>query len=59
MEIYRTNIYGGMNLKKGETVTIQSGFFTENNTADYTYLAVSAVDEPHCLYQNYALKIKE
>ena len=59
MEIYRTNIYGGMNLKKGETVTIQSGFFTENNTANYTYFAVSAVDEPHCLYQNYALKIKE
>ena len=59
MEIYRTNMNKAMNLKKGETVTIQSGFFTENNMADYTYFAVSAVDEPHCLYQNYALKIKE
>lgn len=59
MEIYRTNINKAMNLQKGETVIIQSGFFTENNTADYTYFAISAVDEPHCLYQNYALKIKE
>ena len=59
IEIYRTGINGKMNLKKGETVTIQSGFFTENNMSDYTYFAVSAVDEPHDLYQNYALKIKE
>ncbi len=57
--IYLTNVDQQMRLQKDDTVTIQVGFIAENNTADITYLAISAIDEPNDLYQQYALKIKE
>lgn len=51
-------------IKKGETVTLKSGFILEtvdgsNEIDDNVYFLLSAVDEPNDSYQNYMLKVKK
>lgn len=51
-------------VKKGETVTLKSGFILEtvdgsNEIDDNVYFLLSAVDEPNDSYQNYMLKVKK
>lgn len=57
--IYSTKNDEKLSLKKGETVTINIGFITENDVADMTWLSISAVDALESNYQNYMVKVKE
>ena len=56
--IYGRKANSKLSLKKGETVTIKTGFITENDIADYTYLSISAVDAQDDNYQNYMVKVR-
>ena len=56
--IYGTKANSKLSLKKGETVTIKTGFITENDIAAHTYLSISAVDAQDDNYQNYMVKVR-
>lgn len=59
MLIYSTSSNKKLSLKKGEVLTLKIGILSENDTAENTYLSISAIDAPECNYQNYMVKIKE
>ena len=59
LKIYGTKAGKKLSVKKGEKLSIKIGFIAENDTADDTYIAISAIDEPKGNYQNYMIKVKE
>lgn len=59
LKAYQTKINDKLSLKKGETANIKVGFITEKDTEDISYIAISAVDAPNDLYQNYMIKLKK
>ena len=59
IKVCETNANEKLSLKKGETTHIKLGFITENDTADISYITISAVDAPNDDYQNYMIKFKE
>ena len=59
IKVCETNANKKLSLKKGETANIKLGFITENDTADISYITISAVDAPKDDYQNYMIRFKE
>lgn len=59
IKIYETSANEKISLKKGETTNIKLGFITENDTADISYITISAVDAPNDVFQNYMIKFKD
>ncbi len=59
IKIYETRANKKIRLKKGETTNIKLGFITENDTADISYITISAVDAPNDVFQNYMIKFKD
>ena len=59
IKVCETSANEKFSLKKGETTNIKLGFIAENDTADTSYITISAVDAPNGNYQNYMIKVKE
>ena len=59
IKVCETSANEKFSLKKGETTNIKLGFITENDTANISYITISAVDAPNNLYQNYMIRVKE
>lgn len=59
IKVCETSANKKLSLKKGETTNIKLGFITENDTADISYITISAVDAPKGSYRNYMIRVKE